>query len=156
MMKLLTPPEFSTQLFAAATETHSPTSQLLINGSLIEVFIHGAILEAAVALENYYLVFMTDDVPYEDTLRITLLSKEFQIMDVAYLGAAYSTGSFKLVDMKGENKITFTFFGGTTWTITVFNKKQWLMPFFSEPKGVSRPLGFHHYFKISGKPLAAA
>jgi len=154
-MKLLTPNELSTHLLAAATDTQPPQSQLQIKGVQQQVVIQGAILEAAVETKNAYLVFMTDDIPYEDTLRITLISKSFEILDIANLGAAYTTGSFQFLDLNGEHHITFSFFGETPWTLTLLERKQLLIPFFSEPKGVSRPFGFQHYFKISGKPAPA-
>lgn len=152
-MKLLTQEEFSTKLVSEATETESPRSQVLVNGKAVNSFITGAIFEACIKYRDFYLVFMTDDIPYEDALNISLLDSEYRVLDYAALSWPYSTGTFRLLDFSRPNTVAFEFFGETTWKIELSSRKRIIIPFFSEPRGVWRKFGLSHYFKISGKPV---
>ena len=99
-----------------------------------------------------YLTFMTDDTPNEDMLHIHLLNESLDVIDSATIGSMYSTGSFRNCNIQEPNTLTFNFIGGTEWKIEILDNKEFLFPFISLPKGVSRKNMFYQYFKIYSNP----
>jgi hypothetical protein len=148
MMKKLTEHEFSIKLISDATDTESPKCQIKINGSTTDSILQGAILEAAIKYQEFYLVFTTNDCPYEDTLNIHYLDQDLSILDQATLSWPYGTGSFTLLNSIQPNRIRFHFFEPKVWEISLYTKKQFFIPYFSEPRGVWRKFKFNRYFKI--------
>jgi hypothetical protein len=57
-----------------ATDHSSPISELVINGVPSGKRVEGATLEAAVEWNSLYLLFLTDDIPHEEMLRVLLLN----------------------------------------------------------------------------------
>lgn len=147
-MKLLNNSEFSIKLISDATETDSPRSQLVIDGKEVNSFIEGAVLEACIKHGSSYLIFTTNDCPYEESLSINLLNQSYEIIDNAVLVWPYSTGSFKILDITQSNLVDFNFFEEKTWQVEIFSSKRILIPYVSEPCGVWRKFRLKHYFKI--------
>jgi hypothetical protein len=58
------------KLVTEGSDDSSPRSELVLNSIPTGTHIQGATLEAAVEWNSYYLLFTTDDVPYEEMLRI--------------------------------------------------------------------------------------
>ncbi len=152
-MEILAEKTFSTTLITDETELDPPKSQIRVNKQAISSFLDGAILECCIAFNDSYLVFMTDDIPYEDTLRIILLDANYSTLDYASLFWPYSTGSFQLNELIQPDMVSFQFFGGCEWRVNLYPEKKYFLSFLSEPGGVSRKFGLSHYFRISGNPL---
>lgn len=129
-----------------------PFSELLVDGQPSGQVIKGAVLEAAVQWHGHHVLFLTDDVPYEEALRIVLLDERWQVLDEAELGAAYSTGSFSDLTLLPPDMLRFRFIGDTDWTVRLLNHQQFRLPWVSEPRGVSRRFRFGRRFVIDGKP----
>lgn len=151
-MKLIPSSEFSLKLVGPGTNQAMPQSEILIRGQPTEKLVDGAILEAAVGCGDYYLAFVTDDIPNEETLRIYLFDSRLNLIDSATLGAMYSTGTFGHLELVPPNMLRFAFFGDTTWTLELLSRDELALPFIADPKGVSRPFAFHRRFKIYGRP----
>ena len=134
------------------TETTSPTSEIVLNGVPTGRHLEGATLEAAVEWNSSYLLFITDDVPNEEMLRIVLLDRELRVLDTAMIGSPYSTGSFSALELRKPNMVMFRFIGGSTWTVQLRPTRSWRLPLFSEPRGVHRPFGFSRRFIVHGTP----
>jgi hypothetical protein len=134
----------------------SPQSAIYIDGKPTGTIIPGAYLEASLRWNDSFLIFTTDDVPFEEMLRIILLDKNLSTIDSALLGAPYSTGSFDSLKIKDDDTVEFRFIGGITWTLQVFKEKQFRLPLISGPTGVTRKLSFGCRFKIFRKPLPDA
>lgn len=145
--------ELTTKLINTYSETEIPKSEILLAGIPTGKIVPGAFLEAAVSWDNFYLLFMTDDIPQEDMLGIHLLDKKLNLIDSATLGAMYSTGSFSILKLIPPNSINFRFIGGIDWNIELLTKPALRLPFVTDPKGVSRKFGFKRHFKIHGRPL---
>lgn len=111
----------------------------------------GVVLEGAVQWDGYYLVFTTDDVPFEEFLRVNLLDGSLAVVDGARIGNIYSTGAFSDLRVLGENCLTFEFIGDTTWEIEFLSKPSLRYPW-SEPWGVWRGLGLRRHFIVRGDP----
>ncbi len=148
-MNVLNSGEFLTKQISEASETEIPKCQIYINGTATDSILEGAILEAAIKYQDCYLVFTTNDCPYEDTLNIHYLDQDLSILDRASLSWPYGTGSFTLRNILQPNRVKFQFFTRDDWEITLYPKAQWLIPYLSEPRGVWRKFKFNHHFKIS-------
>jgi hypothetical protein len=148
-MKTLDEQRYSTRLIAEASETETPRCSLSINGSDLEASMEGAIFETVIEFEDHYLVFTTNDCPYEETLNIYFLDPSLKTLDEASLSWPYATGSFEIVDTIQPNRVRFKFFEQEVWEVTLHTSKHFAFPFFSYPSGVWRKFQFNRYFKIN-------
>ena len=114
--------------------------------------LEGAILEAAVQTDVGPVLFLTQDLPHEDSLSIQLFNAAWQLLDSAWLGAAYTTGSFKDVQLIEPDRIGFRFFGDTDWTLQILDSPTWRLPLWCETPGVRRSFGFKQHFLVQGRP----
>lgn len=151
-MRKLTSTELSLRLVSPWTETSLAQSEILINGKRTGRIVIGEVLEAAVEWRTDCILFVTDNIPFEDYLRIYLLDEQWQIVDSADLGAMYATGAFSGLELVPPNILRFKFIGGITWTIELLGTPHFSLPF-TDPRGVSRPFGFFKRFRIRGRPL---
>lgn len=149
-MRVLT--SVSLQPVPQLDEDRLPQSRVLLDGVPQGPSIEGVVLEAALQWQGLYLLFVTDDIPQEDMLRITLWDQHFQPLDAAVIGAMYSTGSFKLLGPQGDDTVGFRFIGDTDWSVQVLPRPGFRLPLVSEPTGVTRPLGFSRHFIVRGDP----
>lgn len=136
----------------AQAEGEVPRSELRVNGQLSGRFLAGAVLEAAVQWRDQHLLFITDGVPYEEALRIVLISADLAVLDTAELGAAYATGSLTDLALLPPDTVRFRFIGDTDWTVRLLAQDQFRLPWVSEPRGISRPFGFLRRFFVDGQP----
>lgn len=150
-MKILSEQEFSTKLVSEATDSESPKSRILINELETDTLIDGAVFEACIQFHEYYLVFTTDDCPFEESLNIYLLDQKYCTLDHATLFWPYGTGSFKLLDIVEPNIARFKFFEEKIWKIKLYLSKRLVIPYISEPGGVWRKFKLKHHFKVSKK-----
>ena len=147
-MKLVHAPDYSVRLSASWEPDAGPTSELLISGRPTGVTVAGAVYEAALKWDEYILLFLTDDILFEDGLNIHLLDKNFNVVDSAHLAFIYTTGIFSDLDLTQADSVRFCFFGGMVWTLKLFRKKRFALPIISDPLGVSRPFKFSRMFQI--------
>ncbi len=129
-----------------------PVSEVYVSGQATGKCIPGADLEAAIEHDGRYLLFVTDDCPFEDMLRILLLDAACNILDSAMLGAPYSTGSFSSLSLDAPDKVRFRFIGDCEWTVTLLPRAGFRLPYLSGQKGVWRGFGFTRHFIVSGCP----
>ncbi|WP_282045738.1 hypothetical protein [Roseibium album] len=103
--------------------------------------IPGTVLEGAWSFGSEVLVCTTEDIPYEEVLHFCLLGADGKILDQIRLGGIYQTGMFALLKT-GSATIRFRFFNHAAHELTVSEQPVWRMPFFGDPKGVGRSVGF--------------
>ena len=151
-MRLLSTSEFATRLASPYTDTELASSELLVDGKRTGLIVTGAVLEAALEWQGCRIAFLTDDIPFEDMLRIYMFDANMTLVDAAVLGAMYSTGTFSELNLQPPNALMFRFFGGTIWRMVVLAEREFALPFLSDPSGVSRKLKFFRHFRIEGKP----
>ncbi|KAF1022666.1 MAG: hypothetical protein GAK30_01039 [Paracidovorax wautersii] len=133
-----------------------PRSRVIRQGQPTATVVDGVVLEAAVQWHDFLLLFVTDDIPYEDMLRISLLDAQGRCLDHAVLGGMYSTGRFSLLQPREDSALGFRFMGDTDWHLELCPGPRFRWPWFSEPRGVTRPFGFSRHFVIHGKPQPAS
>ena len=152
-MEIVSDETLSTKVIDNGDDYALPKSAIYLNNNASESIIEGAVLESCVRINDFYLLFITDDIPNEDTLHIYLLNNNAVVIDSVSIGSMYATGSFELLDTIEPNTVVFSFIGSTKWKIHVFGNKVSHVPFLSDPKGVSRKLCFNTYLKIDGAPI---
>ena len=128
------------------------TSELLADGVPTKVVVTGAVLETAVQWRDYRVAFFTDDIPFEEMLRIYMFDANMALIDAAVFGAMYSTGTFAELRLQPPDTLTFRFFGGIIWRLVLLNEREFALPFVSDPRGVSRKFKFFRQFRVEGKP----
>lgn len=148
--------ELTTKRVDRSGDDEMPKSEILINGKSTGKLVSGMVLEAAVQWENFFLLFMTDDIPYEEMLRILLLDNQLNLIDSALIGGPYSTGSFSSLHLIEPNTVCFRFIGDTTWCVELLSRPGFRIPFISEPLGVWRSLRFSRHFIVRGNPRPQA
>lgn len=151
-MRLLPTSEFAARLASPYTHHQLASSELLLDGRPSGLIMDGAVLEAAVEWHGCRIAFFTDDIPFEDMLRIYMFDADMTLLDTAVLGAMYSTGTFTELNLQPPNALTFRFFGGTFWRLVLLAKPEFSLPFISDPSGVSRGFKLFRHFRIEGKP----
>lgn len=151
-MRLLSTSEFAARLASPYTDTKLAASELLLEGKPTGRIVTGAVLEAALEWQGWRIAFLTDDIPFEDMLRIYMFDANMTLVDAAVLGGMYSTGTFAELSLQPPNALTFRFFGGTVWRMVLLPKWEVAIPFLSDPSGVSRKFKFFRHFRIEGKP----
>lgn len=150
-MRLLPTSEVAIRLIGSPFSEGMPRSELVLDGKPTGKIVDGAVLELAIRWEDFLLLFITDNITHEETLRIYLFDNDLEMIDSAWLGSMYATGVFSLLELQPPSKVRFLFFGDTDWTLELLKEQTFALPF-SEPRGVHRPFGFHRRFKIDGNP----
>lgn len=134
------------------TETAQAYSDVLINGKSTGVIIPGKVLDAAIRVDGHrYLLFVTDDVIFEELLTVLFIDTSQGIIDKVTIGGAYTTGHFENLAVS-PHSVSFNFIGDTKWTIKVFASPKIKLPF-TDPRGISRPRGVKKYIDIAHSPL---
>jgi hypothetical protein len=141
--------------FATADDAQ-PMGEILHHGLALGVIVEGAVLEAAVDVPlqcgQGLLLFLTDDVPFEEMLRVTLIGPDRQVLDQVELGGPYTTGSLRDLRVLSAHTMRFNFIGDTDWTLQVLPSVQWILPWAWEPRGVSRKWPWRRQLVMSGHP----
>ncbi|MFE8102031.1 hypothetical protein RBA71_11085 [Brenneria goodwinii] len=142
----------SLQIIHEATQFKESVCEVLLNGKATGVKVSGKVLEAAVKVgDALYLLFLTDDVIFEESLNIFLirLGSNSAVVDSATIGAMYNTGIFKNIRVASSDSVDFNFMGDNLWKVAVHHDPKLRVPFINEDKRVSRPAGFKRHFSIS-------
>ncbi|ALB64730.1 hypothetical protein AFK62_08095 [Cronobacter condimenti 1330] len=131
------------------TDLSQARSEVIFNGKMTGIVIPGHVLEAAVQVnKERYVLFLTDDVIFEESLTLALIDLDEGIKEIVRVGNDYSTGTFEMLSVTAEG-ITFRFMGDFRWTVTVSDVPRLRLPFVSDPKGVKRGAVFKRYLALS-------
>lgn len=75
------------------------------------VEVDGIVLEAQLELPSgEFVLWSTEDCPYEETLHITLLSSTGEVLETAEMGQAMQPGLFGNLEALGDSAAEFDFF----------------------------------------------
>lgn len=130
----------------------APQSEVVIAGRPTGWRVPGAVLEAALRCNDRLLLFMTHDVPFEESLSLHLLDADGALLDSVWLGGLYATGVFSGPVIESADTARFRFFGDTDWRVQVSQRPRWRWPLLSDPRGVHRGLRWRRYLSVSGRP----
>jgi hypothetical protein len=126
-----------------------PQSELILNGERTGIVVDGAVLEAAVSWRDSMLLFLTDDIPFEETLRIYLFDASLAVVDSARLSAMYTPGIFTSLQLVPPDTIHFHFFGDFQWALRLLEKRTFALPVIFDPPAVHRPVRFFRWFEMA-------
>lgn len=116
----------------------TPESEVVVLGGRTGLVVKGAVLVLAVRIGRFYLLFLTNDIDYEDFLQVHLISENLRLEDSASIGYPYSTGTFALKGLEPPDTVCFEFIGGAEWRVTVLDKPRLRIPIIQGSKGVWR------------------
>jgi hypothetical protein len=106
--------------FTLHREPSASRGALLHEGRDTGFHLEAAVLEAQFQVEpGLWLLFFTDDSPYEEALRIVLLDSHFRLLDGLALGLPYTPGLLSGLQPEGAHRMAFEFFAGTRMVLTV-------------------------------------
>jgi hypothetical protein len=145
-MRIVT--EIAVRRCEAQEDDDIPQCELMVAGAATGCRVSGAILEAAVEAGGKYLLFMTDDVPFEEILTLHLLDGHFRLLDSASVGRAYATGVFSLIEFREPDELVFRFIGETPWAVKLLDGPALRVPLRADAPGVTRPFGFTRHFIV--------
>lgn len=138
--------KFTLQVLPAEKdELHPAHSKLLFEEKLTRLELEGVSLDAQYQYQDKYLLFLTHDSPFADTLHIYLISESYEKIDEWAISCLRESEWFMLRNLKitKDNQIRFSFYGDDSWLLTVLEKPQLTLP--------KLPL-----FSMSWKPLRFA
>ena len=150
-MKLIRAEDYSVRIIRASTSDEVPLCEVMIAGAATGKILQGAVFEAALKWHDYTLLFLTDDVPFEEGLSIYLLDQHLNVADYARMYFIYSTGVFSQLDLSEDDVVRFHFLGEMVWTLKLYAEKRFVLPIVSTPLGVHRPLTFFRRFELSAR-----
>lgn len=133
IVKLLPASDYTIRVVVPSTLDAAPTSEIIIAGVPTGRTIGGAVLKASLRWNEYVLLFLTDDVPFEETLSIYLLDADLMVVDSARMYFIYSTGIFSYLDVTQPDTVRFRFFEGIVWILKLFPKRPLYFPSFQIP-----------------------
>ena len=153
-MKMKLTDSISLSVVKDAQRLSETQCEIILKEKNTDIIVSGKKLEAAVKVaDTRFLLFTTDDVVYEESLNIFYIDIQSGIIESLSLGGEYATGTFENLSLN-HNSVSFSFIGDTTWTVQVLPIPSLRLPF-SDPRGVSRPMGLRKYIDISAIPAPA-
>ena len=116
-----------------------PVGSLLQEGRETGVRVHAVCLEAQFHVPpDLFLLFFTDDCPYEERLQILLLGPRFQVLDGLSLSWPYTPGLLGHLHPEGERRLRFEFFSERPLRVSVLPESVFhvfrRLPFFASPR----------------------
>lgn len=150
-MKRLTSSDIWLRQEIPSSDSVPARSRIIADGGDTGQVVDGALLEAAVQWKSDTLLFLTDDTPFEEFLRIYLFDVRWKLLDQAAIGAMYSTGVFTDLEMLPPDALHFKFFRGSMWKLKLLDSAVFSLPF-SSPRSVSRPFSFYKRFDLIEQP----
>lgn len=138
-----------------AAPGHAPRAEVLLAGRATGWIVDGAVLEAALRCGERLLLFMTDDVPYEEVLSIQLLGADGRVVDAVALGGGYATGHFGACTIEPPDAVRFRFIDDVEWCVRVLPAPRLRLPLWCAVRGVRRKPGWFAQLDVSRRPLPA-
>ena len=103
----------------APLEGERPRSELLWEGKPTAVRVDGVTLQHQVEVAAGYLLFLTEDSPFEECLHIYLLDDQRQVVDGLELAGPYAPGILRDVIREDPRAVAFSFFGEDRWRVEI-------------------------------------
>lgn len=84
------------------------------------VILLGVSLEAQFKFKDKYILFLTEDCPFEECLFIYLLDQDFNVLDRAEISIQFMPGILGDLKIENDHEISFTFFSNDEkWTLSI-------------------------------------
>ncbi|SCC30672.1 hypothetical protein GA0061071_11274 [Kosakonia oryzendophytica] len=132
-----------------ATDFRQAQSVVVIGDEVTNITVPGLLLEAAIQVDNTrYLLFLTDDVIFEESLTIVLIDIRQGVKEIVRIGQMWATGIFENLSISTE-QVRFRFLGEGEWVVEISSAPRLRLPFFSDPAGVQRAPGWQKYITLA-------
>lgn len=115
-------------------------SILISNGSQTNTVLSGVSLDAQFQHGEKYILLVTYNSIFAETLHIYLLDKTFAVIDEWQI--SQNEGAVHNLQIINDNKLRFSFFGDDSWTLTVLEKPEFMLPKFPILSLYWKPLRF--------------
>lgn len=122
--------------------------EVWIAGRRTGAVVSGCVLEAAVRCELGWFLFVTDDIPYEEALAIHFLDDRGRLLDSAYIGGPYTTGSFSNLRLEPPATVHFSFIDDAEWRVRALPEPRYAVPWWPDARGVWRDGQIKRRFKV--------
>ena len=120
----------------------TPGLQLENTGLNRSIEVSGKILEAQYSVDDHFLLFTTEDCPFEEALHIYYLSPQLDVLDALELSAVYTAGMLGGLAVDNDDTIRFSFFEkNECWTLKILPKPEYA--FFDRRHPVKRKMPFY-------------
>jgi hypothetical protein len=131
-------------LSAEDDESEATHSKLSFENKLTDLELEGISLDAQYQYESKYLLFISHNSPFADTLHIYLLNESFTKIDEWAISSLSESEWYMLRNMEitKTNQIQFSFFGDDSWLLTVLKEPQMTFPKLSLFSSYWKPLKF--------------
>lgn len=149
-------PEVSVRALPATGEDAPPRCEVQLHGRALGTELGGHLLEAAVEADGRFLLFVSNDCPYEELLHLHLLDAQGQLLDSATLGGPYTTGRFAGPRLLDARRVGFAFFDDKDWEVELLDAPRLRLPVFTEPLGVWRARPLRCHFIVHARPRTLA
>lgn len=128
---------------------HGSESEIYLHGEKTGIIVPAQSLETAIRLnDGRYLLFMTDDIPYDESLEILLVKLNEGIQERVTLSTSYGSGTF--LNMRLHDKhIEFSYFGDEKWEVEVFSLRSFKLPFGCNFLVTRHPIRLRYFIRIS-------
>lgn len=95
----------------------------------IDVAVPGSVLEAQFELEGErgFVLLLTDDRPYEETLYVVLLDRQGQKLETLALEEPYAPGMLSAVEIAAPSVLRFRFFAGRIHELEIHARPRGLL-----------------------------
>jgi hypothetical protein len=142
-------PEVSVRLKVPLADDVVPVSELLLAGRPTGTDLEGGLLEAGIALDDGFLIFLTEGVPEEERLSIYLVDASGRLLDRANIGQWYTAAAFSGLEIDSDDTLRFRFLGDGHWRLRLLPGGGLRLPLVPEAPCVTRPFGFTRRFVLS-------
>ncbi len=112
--------EFTIKNIHGKDPDYDNTSNLYYQGRGTGVILEGLYLAAQYKFNNKYILFLTEDCPFEEGLFIYLVDQALNILDRAEISIQFAPGILADLKIENDHEISFSFFSNDEkWTLTI-------------------------------------
>lgn len=101
---------FALEALPRPGEDDAPRARLIHRGQAVGEPVEGCVLEQQYAVDpGRHLLFVSDDIPYEEGLHIYLVDAAGAVLDGLEIGAPYTPGLLEDAVVSGPDQVDFSF-----------------------------------------------
>lgn len=123
-------------------------AELCIHGKNTGITIPAYYLETAILLDDgRYLLFVTEDVPYEESLELLLIDIKQDIQEHVTIAIPYGSGTLREMRLYA-NHVEFSYFSDEIWRVEVSSSRFFRFPFQDGFLVTRHPFRFSYFIHI--------
>lgn len=141
---------FSIQRLYNATVYSKEQSKVYLNGQVTDLLLSGAYLEACLRVYGYYIVIMTHDLPFEQSVLIYLINDHLQVIEHIEIADPDLYDSYTGMEYAAPNHIDLHFARRWILRVSILKNKQISLESYKDKKWVKKQKNFRlqSYFQF--------